>query len=216
MNIIITGGTGMIGGLLLKACLDSGTVRNVISFVRKSTGMTHNKLNEVVIDDFEDYSAHDALFKKVDSAFFCIGVYTGKVEDSLFKKITVDYAVKFAKAIKHHSPNARYCLLSGAGADNTEKSRTAFAKYKGMAENQIDALGLEFYTFRPGYIYPVTKRQEPNMMYTISRTLYPLIKHFGKYASIKSTDLATGMFYVGLRGTEKSVLENNDILDLLS
>lgn len=215
MKAIITGGTGMIGNLILNQCLASSKINEIISLVRKPTGLKHQKLTEVVIQNFEDYSTHQALFQNIDMAFFCIGVYTGQVKDDLFKKITVDYAVQFASALKTNSPKATLAFLSGAGADRTEKSRTSFARYKGMAENQIQALGINFHTFRPGYIYPVTPRQEPNMMYSVSRTLYPLIKLFGKNTSIKSTELATAMFNVGMNGANQEILENRDILEYI-
>ncbi len=204
----------MVGSLILEQCLNSTKIKEVISLVRKPSKLEHSKLKEVTIKNFEDYSEHKALFQEVDMAFFCIGVYTGQVADDLFKKITVDYAVQFAKAVKENSAGAKFCLLSGAGADRSEKSRTAFARYKGMSENQIDTLALEFYTFRPGYIYPVTKREEPNLMYRVSRVLYPLVKLFGKNMSIKSTELAAAMFKVGVSGTDKRVLENRDILEV--
>ncbi|MEM8927274.1 MAG: hypothetical protein AAGC45_03665 [Bacteroidota bacterium] len=141
---------------------------------------------------FSDYTTHGGLFAKTDTAFFRIGAYTGQVPDKKFKEITVDYAVAFSEAVKAVNAKARLCLLSDAGADRSEKSRTSFARYKGMAENQISQLGLNFYTFRPGYIYQVTPRKEPNVMYRISRVLYPLIRMLGPNNSIKSTELAFG------------------------
>ena len=102
-------------------------------------------------------------------------------------------------------------MLSGAGADRSEKSKTSFARYKGMAENQISAMDLKFYTFRPTYIYPVAARKEPNWMYNISRKLYPIVKLFGDSASIKSTELAEAMFNVGIYGADKEILENKEI-----
>jgi len=212
MKAIITGGTGMIGNLILNHCLDSAKISEVISLVRKPKGTAHAKLKEVVVKDFTDYSQHQALFQNVDFAFFCIGVYTGQVEDELFKKITVDYAVEFASALKEKSPKSTFCFLSGGGSDRTEKSRTAFARYKGMAENQIHDLGLNFHSFRPAYIYPVTARKEPNLMYRFSRTLYPVIKLFGDNVSIKSTELAAAMFNVAMNGADQEILENKDIL----
>ncbi|MEM9929422.1 MAG: NAD(P)H-binding protein [Bacteroidota bacterium] len=214
MKAILTGGTGMVGGLILQQCLNDERVTSVISLVRKPSGATHPKLQEVAVADFTDYSEHAPLLKDIDMAFFCIGVYTGQVADELFKQITVDYAVEFAKALKENSPGCTYCLLSGNGADRTEQSRTSFARYKGMAENQIHDLGLKFHTFRPAYIYPVTPRQEPNFMYTFSRWLYPVIRLLGENGSIKSTELASAMFNVGIKGTEQEVLENKDILKL--
>ena len=95
----------------------------------------------------------------------------------------------------------------------SEKSRTSFARFKGMAENQIFETGLDFYSFRPAYIYPVTPRKEPNFMYTISRWLYPDLKVLRPNASVKSTEMAQAMFNVGLKGGAKKILENRDILE---
>lgn len=129
----------------------------------------------------------------------------------MLKVITVDYVLAFAQMLADKSPGARFCLLSGAGADRTEKSKTPFALYKGIAENGVTALNLEFYSFRPGYIYPVIARKEPNFAYRVFRFLYPLVRLFGNQYSIRSTDLAAVMFKVGLNGTDISVLENSVI-----
>lgn len=213
MKVIIAGSTGMVGNLVLTYCLNSDEVSEVRSLVRQPTGQTHQKLTEIVVRDFEDYSGHSDLFKEIDAAFFCLGVYTGQVSDEMFRKITVDYAVRFAEALERESPEATLCLLSGAGADRTEKSRTAFARYKGTAENRIAKLNLKFYSFRPAYIYPVEPRKEPNAAYRILRIFYPVLKIFGNKFSIKSTELAKAMFNVGLNGAEKQILENRDILN---
>ncbi|MCT4601749.1 MAG: NAD(P)H-binding protein [Marinifilum sp.] len=214
-KVLITGATGMTGGIVLKYCLQSSEIEKVTIFVRRPTSLKHTKLNEVIISDFIDYSAHLQEFQNVDAVYFCIGVYTGAVPDEKFKEITVDYTKAFVDALRKSSPNANFCFLSGAGADLTEKSRMSFAKYKGMAENYLFASLLNVYSFRPGYIYPVEKRKEPNFSYKLSRTLYPLIKLFGKNASIKSNHLALGMFKAGLRGAPKEILENRDILKFI-
>lgn len=214
-NIIIVGASGMVGNLVLDRCLSASKTIQLTSLVRRKTNNKHPQLNEVVIDNFADYSEQADLFQNIDAAFFCIGVYTGQVPDEKFKVITIDFPAAFAKALKAHSPNANLCFLSGSGADRTEKSRTSFARYKGMAENQIAKMGLNFYSFRPGYIYPVTPRKEPNIMYRISRILYPLIKLMGSNSSIKSTELAEAMFQVGKDGAKTEVLENRDILKLV-
>ena len=168
-----------------------------------------------MISDFTDYTQTDIDFTDSDVVFFCIGVYTGAVDRDLFRAITVDYPVALAKAVHQLSPDATFCLLSGAGADRSEKSSTAFAKDKGIAENKLAEIGFSaFHTFRPAYIYPVVPRKEPNLMYRLSRTLYPLIKLFGDNSSIKSTELAKGMFTVGMEGHPVEVLENKDILQV--
>ena len=202
----------MIGGLILKRCLENDQVTSVRSFVRKPTGIKHPKLREIVIENFENLEGLEGYFKDVSVLFFCLGVYTGQVPDSLFKKITVDYAVAFARMLESNSVNATFCLLSGAGADRSEKSRASFARYKGMAENRIAAMQLKFHSFRPGYIYPDEPRKEPNIGYTIIKYCYPLIKLLGDKYSIRSTQLANAIFNVGLDGTDQEVLENDEIL----
>ena len=212
---LIAGASGMVGKLVLQHCLESDAISEVISLVRRPSGETHPKLTEKVIADFHTYDAEASSFQGIDAAFFCIGVYTGQVKDDVFKEITVDYAVNFGKLLKAHSPQATLCLLSGMGADRTEKSKTSFAKYKGMAENQLSALGLKFHALRPAYIYPVTPRKEPNFMYTFSRAIYPLVKLFGDGMSIKSTELAKAIFKAGMEGADQEVLENKEILGFL-
>lgn len=208
----------MVGGHLLDYCLESAEVGKVTSLVRKASGKKHAKLNEIVHKDFLDFSAIAASFEHQDVAFFCIGVYTGAVSKEKFREINVDIPQAFAEMLKAKNKHINFCLLSGAGADRTEKSRMQFARDKGAIENILDKMDLgEFHSFRPSYIYPVIPREEPNFTYKLSRWLYkPLISRLGKNSSIKSTELAEGMFKMGLKGGGETILENRDILELLS
>ena len=87
-----------------------------------------------------------------------------------------------------------------------------FAKDKGIAENGLQRQGFDqLYIFRPGYIYPVTPRVEPNMSYRIMRWLYPIFNYLYPKGAVESTVLANTMFFVGLKGANKSILENKDI-----
>jgi uncharacterized protein YbjT (DUF2867 family) len=150
-----------------------------------------------------------------DVALFSLGAYTGAVPDDEFRKITVDYTVAFAEALFRRSPHATFCLLSGAGADRTEKSRISFARFKGMAENALLAMGFpRVHIFRPGYIYPVQPRSEPNFTYRIFRRVYPAIRPLFPNIGISSEDLAKAMLRAGLAGTpdhDSPILENRDI-----
>ena len=210
-NVIIAGGTGMVGSLILMQCIADNNITSIISFVRKPTVTNHPKVTEVCVNNFSNYEKHLSYFSNIDLAFFCIGAYTGTLPDADFKIVTYDYAVAFADALNKQSPKANFCFLSGQGADRTEKSKLSFAKYKGMAENYIINKHKNFYSFRPGYIYPVTKRNEPNFFYKISRAIYPFLKLLGKNRSITSVQLAMGMMHVAQNGFIKPILENKDI-----
>ena len=113
------------------------------------------------------------------------------------------------------SPNARFAFLSGQGADPTGKSRIAFARYKGEAENALLTVGFATVSiFRPAYIYPVKPRTEPNFGYRLLRAIYPVLRTLVPSQVIRADDLARVMVAVAVQGTEEhraSVLENNDI-----
>lgn len=208
-NVLVVGATGMVGSLVVDYCLGSEDISKVTVLTRKPLDKKHPKLNEVIHEDFSAYDKAEVLFENIDIGFFCIGVYTGAVKDDALKAITVDCAQAFAKTLREKSENSTLCFLSGAGADRSEKSRMSFARYKGMAENIIASLNFRsWYSFRPGYIYPVSPRKEPSFMYSVMRFMYPVIRLFGKNASIKSTELAQAMVSVGLNGFEHHVLEN--------
>ena len=214
-NILIAGATGMIGGTVLRLCLEHNDVNCITSIVRRASGDRHEKLVEIIHDDFADYSALQKLFKDIQVAYFCIGVYTGQVSKDMFRTITVDYAKAFGDMLKMQSPEATLCFLSGQGADQSETSRLMFARDKGVAENHLLRLGLkQTYIFRPAYIYPVQPRNEPNHSYRLLRKLYPIIKIVYPRGVVTSDELAKAMMLVGIEGAAASILENSDIKKL--
>ena len=209
----------MVGGEALELCIKSPEVESVTVIGRRTCGRQSDKLREHIHDDFLSYeSLQDALTDQ-DGALFCLGAYTGAVADDLFRKITVDYALAFGAALRERSPSAAFCLLSGQGADRYERARAAFARYKGAAENGLIALEFaRLYLFRPGYIYPVQARREPNAMYRIARALYPVLRRLSPNSSVTSRGLARAMVHAGLRGLGDEpcvTLENADIRALL-
>lgn len=211
-NAIIIGGSGMIGKEVLRHCIECKEIKQVISIVRKPSGMQHSKLQEIIHLDFLNFDNITEVLAEVDIVYYCLGAYTGAVDDALFKQITVDYTVAFAGALALVNKEISFCFLSGDGADLSEKSRLSFARYKGMAENYLMQQGFaHFHTFRPAYIYPVVKRKEPNLMYRMMRILYPLVKLLGDKYSISSSELAWAFFITGLQGADKLILENKDI-----
>lgn len=215
-KVLITGATGMIGGLVLGHCLESDEISEVISLTRRPSNIENEKLTEIIVEDFLNLNGNSAQFESLDVVYYCLGVYTGAVNRKTFRKITVDFPEALAQKLQYQKQNIRFCLLSGAGADRKERSRMMFARDKGIIENRLSKMGFKgFHAFRPGYIYPVTSRREPNLSYKIMRALYPLIKRFGNSASITSIELANAMFEVGLKGSSEEILENKDILAIV-
>jgi nucleoside-diphosphate-sugar epimerase len=211
-NILIAGASGMVGSHLLEICKESEDVDTIYILSRKPSNLQHKKLKEIVVNDFLNYDKIIPIIKGIDVVFFCVGVYTGAVDRDTFRTITIDYPVELAKAVYTHSPASKFILLSGAGADRTEKSKVMFAKDKGIAENKLfEIYGNHFHSARPAYIYPVIKRKEPNFSYAFFRLMYPIIILLGKKISITSLELAKAMFVIGMNNQEQTVFENDEL-----
>lgn len=212
-RVLITGTNGMIGQLILALCLQRTDVATVTSITRKPMGMMHPKLQEVIHADFMDMDPIRDHLSNQDLCFYCIGVYTGTVPREEFRKITVDYTRIFAETLKQMSPEVVFCFLSGQGADRSEKSKLMFAQDKGVAENILEKLAFKQLTIvRPGYIYPVTPRKEPNLFYRVFRILYkPLLSKLYPNIGLSSLQLATAMVKLGFEGATQQVYENREI-----
>lgn len=211
-KILIAGSSGMIGNLVLKTCLANREIGHITLINRKPSGLQDPKVTEIIHSDFLDFESVREAFSNQDICFYCVGIYTGQAPAEEFNKITIDYTKAFGKMLKEQSPQATFCFLSGAGADSSEKSKVLFAKAKGIAENFL--LNIKFpqtYIFRPGYIYPVEPRKEPNLLYRIFRLLYKPISLVYPNIGLTSLQLAQKMVTVGLFGNNKPILENNDI-----
>ena len=214
-RLVIVGATGMVGGYALRYALNHPAIRLVTAIGRRSLGISHPKLKEVLHQDFADCSALSDALAGQDAAVFCLGAYTGAVSDAELRKITVDYTIEFARALHAVSAAVAFSFLSGSGADPTGRSRLAFARYKGGAEKLLLAAGFSrLYIFRPAYIYPVEPRKEPNFSYRALRSIYPVFRMLFPNQVIRADDLAHAMVDVVVRGTDKAeshILENRDI-----
>jgi uncharacterized protein YbjT (DUF2867 family) len=214
-HLVLVGGTGMVGGYALRYALEHPAVERVTAISRRTLGISHTKLNEILHPNFGDCSALAESLSHQDATIFCLGAYTGSVSDAELRTITVDYTVEFARVLHTTSPGTEFVFLSGRGADPTGKSRIAFARYKGEAENALLAAGFHaVYIFRPAYIYPVKPRMEPNLGYRLLRAIYPVFRMLFPSQVIRADDLARVMVDVAVRRTKErraSMFENNDI-----
>jgi len=214
-RLVIVGATGMVGGYALRFALDNVAVKSVTSIGRKRLGITHPKLKEVLHQNFADCSPLADVLSAQDAVVYCLGTYTGSVSDEQLRVITADYTIEFARVFRGSSPNAGFSFLSGNGADPSGRSRLAFARYKGQAENALLATGFpRVYIFRPAYIYPVEPRREPNFSYRLLRAIYTVFRVLVPNQVIRADDLGRAMVDVAISETRESrnmVLENRDI-----
>jgi uncharacterized protein YbjT (DUF2867 family) len=140
-RLVIVGATGMVGGYALRYALDNSEVKSVTSIGRKTVGISHPKLEQVLHQNFANCSPLANVLSNQDAVVYCLGTYTGSVSDEQLRVITADYTIEFARVFRDSSPDAAFSFLSANGADPTGRSRLAFAHYKGQAEKVLLAVG---------------------------------------------------------------------------
>ena len=217
IRLVIVGATGMVGGYVLRYALEHPVIESVTAVVRRNLGVSHPKLKEVQHRNFADCSALAEVLSGQDAAVFCLGAYTGTVSDTQLREVTIDYPIEFARVLHLSSPNSAFSFLSGSGADQSGRSRMAFARYKGEAETALLETGFSHvYIFRPAYIYPVEPRKEPNLGYRVLRTVYPVFRTLFPNQVIPADDLARAMVEVVLSQNEQGpVFDNRQIRTMI-
>jgi len=176
-HLVIVGATGMVGGYAVRYALDNPAVGRFTVISRRKRGISHPKLDQVVHPDFADCSALADMLCGQDAAIFCLGTYTRSVSDAQLRTITVDYTIESARVLHGSNPGAAFSFLSGNGAHPTGRSRMAFSRYKGEAENVLLAGGFPRVSiFRPAYINPVESRDKPNFSYPFLHSIYPVFR----------------------------------------
>lgn len=216
MKIILFGATGMVGQCILNECLKSTIIEEILIIGRRSCGIKNTKINEIIHNNFLDYSVVEKEFKAYDACFYCLGVSSVGMSKEKYYNITYNYTLAVAEVLSWQNPNIRFAFISGAGTDGTEKSKVNWARVKGKAENvlrdyQFKSLSL----FRPAYIKAMDG-VKPS--YSINKyfdwLLYPVLKTFFPKTVITSRELGLAMINSIFQKEKVKVLESSEIKKL--
>ena len=216
-RVLITGATGMVGGFVLKQLLIDPSVEEVISIGRRKSGVTDEKLTEIIHSDFLKFSPVKDKLKGIDVCIYCLGVYQPHVSKEQFFEVTCDYQKALTDVLEKSSTDLTFVLFGAQGADPSGKSKVTFAKGKGRAEKQLmKTVFPKKYIFRPGYIHPTGERKPGGFVHTLLSPLAKAIYKFFPSMGIDDRDLARAMVDTGLTGTrEPDTYENKDIREMI-
>jgi nucleoside-diphosphate-sugar epimerase len=216
INAIITGTTGMVGKAVLLECLEHPKVKSVLVINRKSIGVDHPKLKEIIHTDFFDLSPIQNELKGYNACFFCLGVSSMGMNEEQYLKYTYNLTVHFAETVSQENKEMTFNYVSGAGTDSSEKGKVMWARVKGKTENKISKLFKDAYHFRPGAILPEkgvkSNVKTYNFLYAIMKPFFPLLKKMDSITT--SSRVGQAMINSILHGYAKKHLENNDINNL--
>jgi hypothetical protein len=213
IKAIITGTTGMVREGVLHECLKHPEVESVLVINRKPCGVKHEKLIEIIHNDFFDLSPIDNHLSDYNACYFCVGVSSVGKKEEEYRGITYDLTLSFAKTLVKLNPDMIFCYVSGVGTDSTEKGRMMWARVKGKTENDLMKLGFKnAYMFRPGFIKPTKGLKNTYTAYKFFTPFYPIFrKLFPKYV-ITLEEVGLAMINVTLFGSDKKILECKEMV----
>jgi uncharacterized protein YbjT (DUF2867 family) len=216
MKVILFGATGMVGQGVLRECLLDPEVERILAVGRRTTGQQHDKLRELVHQDFSDFSGITNELAGYDACFFCLGVSSAGMNERDYRKLTYDITIAAAQALVAQNPDLTFVYVSGLGTDSSERGRTMWARVKGETENALLGMGFKAaYMFRPGYIQPLhgvaSRTRLYRWLYAVMAPFYPVWKALlPKY--VTTTELVgRAMIRVAKVGAPERVIENRDI-----
>jgi uncharacterized protein YbjT (DUF2867 family) len=219
MNVLLFGGTGMIGQAVLGACLEDQGVARVLSIGRSGLGRSHPKLREIVRDDLFDLSGIARDLAGYDACFFCLGVSSAGMSERDYRRATFDLTLAVARALAAASPSMTFLYVSGAGTDAAGTGRRMWARVKGETENALRALPFAAAVMlRPAAILPRRGIRSRTALYrwsyALTRPLWPLLRWLFPGSVTDSDTLARAMIRAARGGAPKPVLESDDINEL--
>lgn len=207
LRVIITGATGMVGEGVLLHCLQSDEVSEVLIINRKPCGITHPKLNELLVADFNRLADYSNKLAGFDACFYCAGVSSVGMNEADYTRITYDTTLNFAKVLLELNPGMVFNFVSGTLTKSDGKQM--WQRVKGRTEDALMNLGFKGqYNFRPGFMKPVKGQKNVRWFFKPFIAIFPYL--FPKQ-SLTLNEVGQAMIHTITKGYDRQVLEISDI-----
>jgi uncharacterized protein YbjT (DUF2867 family) len=146
---IVIGATGLVGSALLRQLLDDPRFGAVVVLGRRSTGISHAKLQERIVD-FDKLDPVDGEIRG-DILFSTLGT-TSRQAGGKAPQYKVDYTYQYEVARRAAANGVgTYVLVSSGGA--SARSPSFYMRMKGELERDVQALPFRhIHIMRPGML----------------------------------------------------------------
>ncbi len=214
LKAIVIGATGLIGKQLVKQLLENEMYVSVKVFVRRTTGIEHSKLKEIILnfDDMLDYKEDikgDVLFSTLGTTLKTAGSKEAQY------KIDFGYQFNFAKLASENNVG-NLILLSSIGAN--AKSHVFYSKMKGELDEAVQNLNFEHISIlRPSML--TGNREEFRWMekvFTPVMKMATIVPCWKKYRPIADHKLAKAMINAVQENTNNYTIYESNMVFILS
>jgi uncharacterized protein YbjT (DUF2867 family) len=187
---LLAGGSGLVGGHLLRRLLDDPRWERVISLGRRELDLSHPALEQRVVD-LSDLGGFGGELPAVDDAFCALGTTIKKAgSQKAFRSVDHDAVVALARAAAG-SGTSTFLHVTSMGAD--AGSRIFYNRVKGETERDVAQVGIATtVAFRPSILDGDRAESRPGEQVglVVMRALSPVL---GRFRPTPAADVATAM-----------------------
>ena len=203
----------MVGEGVLLECLQNNDVSEVLSISRKTCGIQHPKLKELLVPDFTKLSGYKNNIVGYDACFYCAGISSIGMAEEKYHYITYDTTMAFAQAILEANTVISFCFVSGRSTDNTEIGKVMWARVKGKTENALSKMSFKSeYNFRPAVMLPFKGQKNAKASYKLIAKLF---KIFAPSSVLTLSEVGKAMIKAVKTSYSQNILEVKDIKALI-
>lgn len=212
MKVILFGATGMVGAGALREVLANTDVEAVLSIGRRSCGLLHPKLRELLLPDLFDCTAVESQLAGWDAGIWAVGISSMGVDEAAYSKVTEALTLVWARTLLRLNPGFSFCYCSAMGADGS----TMWARVRRRVESELKAMPFRHAgCVRPGFIRPGPGVRSQVKVYQALIVLFaPLLSIGAKTMPALFTTserLGRAMLRVVQGRADRFILESSDI-----
>ncbi len=210
----------MVGQGALRECLRDPEVEQVVSIVRSPTGTTHEKLREIVLKNFLDFTPVENQLTGLNACLYCLGITSTGTTEENYGRVTYEFTIAAATTLLKLNPGMSFVFVSGTGADSTESGGTMWARVKGKTENALLAMPFRsIHVFRPAIIQPLngikSKTASYRIVYGLVAPFLTAARHFWPNYISTTQELGKALLAAAKRSAGKRIVEAGQIRELL-
>jgi hypothetical protein len=202
----------MVGSGALHEALADADVDAVLSVGRRSCGVTHPKLRELLIPDLFDFAAVEPQLAGWDACIWAVGISSVGLDEKAYARVTEELTLLWARALLRLNPTFSFCYCSAMGAGGG----TMWARVRRRVENALDDLPFRHSgCVRPGFIQPGPGIRSSVKVYQVFIVLmtpiFPLLVRALPWWCTTSARLGRAMLRVVQGRADRFILESADI-----
>ncbi|MEW5733785.1 MAG: NAD-dependent epimerase/dehydratase family protein [Thermodesulfobacteriota bacterium] len=211
---LVLGGTGLVGGLLVRRLLEEGRYRKVMLPVRRPVSGFNDPALDVRVLDFDRMGERRDAFE-ADHVFIALGTTMNKAgSKEAFYKVDYGYALEAARLCRENGAQ-KLVVISAGGAG--KKSLIFYSRVKGELEEALSQLGYpSLAILRPSLILGDREEDRPGeeMAKSLSQRLSFLIPK--RYKAIQAETIARAMAALASRDLPGMTIYENEQIESFS